>query len=61
MTIQTKSLIIVPHLPRHLRALIRSESEFEDTTGLRVADGIRAQMLNASPDFMARVESGKQP
>src|ERR1700752_4625330 len=61
MTIQTKSLIIVPHLPRHLRALIRSESEFEDTTGLRVADGIRAQMINASPDFMARVESGKQP
>jgi [ribosomal protein S5]-alanine N-acetyltransferase len=61
MTIQTKSLIIVPHLPRHLRALIRSESEFEDTTGLRVADGIREQMLNASPDFMARVESGKQP
>jgi [ribosomal protein S5]-alanine N-acetyltransferase len=61
MTIQTENLIIVPHLPRHLHALIRSESEFEDTAGLRVADGIREQMLNASADFMARVENGKQP
>jgi len=60
MTIQTENLIIAPHLPRHLRALIRSENEFEDTTGLRVADGIREQMLSASADFMRRVENGKQ-
>ena len=61
MTIQTKNLIIVPYLPRHLRALLWSESEFEDTAGLRVADGIRKQMLNASGDFLARVENGQQP
>ncbi len=60
MTVQTKNLIIAPHLPRHLRALIRSEKEFEDTAGLRVADGIREQILSGSADFMARVENGKQ-
>jgi [ribosomal protein S5]-alanine N-acetyltransferase len=61
MTIETENLIIVPYLPRHLRALIRSETEFEDTAGLRVADGICEQMLSASVNFMARLENGKQP
>ena len=60
MSIQTKNLILAPHLPRHLRALIRSEEEFEDTAGLRVAAGIRDQLLSASPDFMERLESSKQ-
>jgi len=61
MTIQTKRLILAAHLPRHLRALVRSESEFEDTSGLRVADGLRDQLLSASPEFLARIETAKQP
>lgn len=61
MTIQTENLIITPYLPRYLRALFRGEKEFENTAGLRVADGIREQMLEASADFKARVENGKQP
>jgi [ribosomal protein S5]-alanine N-acetyltransferase len=60
MSIQTKNLILAPHLPRHLRALIRSEQEFEDTAGLRVAAGIRDQLLTASPDFIAGLESAKE-
>jgi [ribosomal protein S5]-alanine N-acetyltransferase len=60
MSIQTKNLILAPHLPRHLRALIRSEQEFEDTAGLRVAAGIRDQLLTASADFIARLESAKE-
>lgn len=60
MTIQTENLILAAHLPRHLRALIRSEQEFENVAGLRVADGIRDQMLSASAEFMARVETAKQ-
>ncbi|HST29899.1 MAG TPA: GNAT family N-acetyltransferase [Chthoniobacterales bacterium] len=60
MTIQTENLIITPYLPRYLRALIRSEKEFEDTAGLRVAEGIREQILEASADFKTRVEDGKQ-
>jgi RimJ/RimL family protein N-acetyltransferase len=34
--------------------------EFENTAGLRVADGIRDQLLAASPDFIARLETAKQ-
>jgi len=60
MSIQTKNLILAPHLPRHLRALICGEQEFENTAGLRVASGIRDQLLSASPDFMARLESAKE-
>ncbi|GEM_PF-24122 len=60
MTIKTKSLIIVPHLPRHLRALLRGVEEFENTAGLQVADGIREQLLSASPDYFARLENAKQ-
>jgi RimJ/RimL family protein N-acetyltransferase len=60
MSIQTKNLILAPHLPRHLRALICSEQEFQNTAGLRVAAGIRDQLLSASPDFMARLESAQE-
>jgi ribosomal-protein-alanine N-acetyltransferase len=61
MSIQTKSLILAVHLPRYLRALLRSTEEFQNTSGLRVADGIREQLLSASPDFMARLENAKEP
>jgi len=60
LTIETKNLIIVPHLPRHLRALLRGAEEFEYTAGLRVADGIRDQLLSATPDFLARLETAKE-
>ena len=61
MTFRTENLILAAHLPRHLRALLRGTDEFENTAGLRVADGIRDQLLSASADFIARVESAKQP
>jgi aromatic-L-amino-acid/L-tryptophan decarboxylase len=60
VTIKTKNLLIVPHLPRHLRALIRGVEEFENTAGLRVADGIRDQLLSASKEYFARLEGAKQ-
>jgi ribosomal-protein-alanine N-acetyltransferase len=60
MTIETKNLILAAHLPRHLLALFRGEGEFESTAGLRVAQGIRDQLLSASADFIARVETAKQ-
>jgi RimJ/RimL family protein N-acetyltransferase len=60
MTIQTENLILAAHLPRHLRALIRSVEDFENTAGLRLAEGVREQFLGASSDFMRRVEIGKQ-
>ena len=60
MTIETENLILAAHLPRYLRALIRSAEEFENIAGLRVADGIRDQFLSASAEFFARVEAAKQ-
>jgi [ribosomal protein S5]-alanine N-acetyltransferase len=60
MTVQTKNLILAAHLPRYLRALVRSREEFENIAGLRVADGIRDQLVSASADFMARLASAKQ-
>jgi [ribosomal protein S5]-alanine N-acetyltransferase len=61
MTIQTKNLILAPHLPRHLRALLRGRQEFENIAGLQVADGIREQLQSASFDFLANVENGREP
>ena len=60
MTIQTENLILAVNLPRHLRALVRSEQEFENTAGLRVADGIREQLGSASTDYLARLKTAKQ-
>src|SRR5260370_27844018 len=60
MTIQTKNLILAPHLPRHLRALLHGSEEFENVTGLRVADGIHDQLLSASSDFKTSVENARE-
>src|SRR5256885_16776262 len=58
MTIQTKNLILAPHLPRHLRALLRGPQEFENMAGLCVAGGIRGQFFSASFDFMNKGGEG---
>ena len=60
MTIQTENLILAVNLPRHLRALVHSEQEFENTAGLRVADEIREQLGSASTDYLARLKTAKQ-
>jgi len=60
MTIQTKNLILAPHLPRHLRALLRGEQEFKNIAGLRVADGIRDQFLSASSDFIKSIDNARE-
>jgi len=59
MTIQTERLILAPHLPRHLRALLRGPQEFENISGLRVADGIRDQLLSASAEFLNKLETAR--
>ena len=60
MTIQSENLILTPHLPRHLRALLRGPEEFEKVAGLGIAPGIREQFLSASSDFIASVENGRE-
>ena len=61
MTIKTERLLIVAHLPRHLRALVRGVEDFENTAGLRVADGIRDQLLSARADYLTKLETAKEP
>ena len=60
MTIQTKNLILAAHLPRYLRALLDGADEFQNISGLRVAEGIREQLLSASAEFMKKLESANQ-
>src|SRR6266446_6978677 len=60
MTIQTENLIMASHLPRYLRALLRGKQEFENVSGLRVADGIRDQFLSASSDFIKSIEDARE-
>jgi RimJ/RimL family protein N-acetyltransferase len=60
MTIQTENLIMASHLPRYLRALLRGKQEFENVSGLRVADGIRDQFLSASSDFIKSIENARE-
>ena len=50
---------MAPHLPRHLRALLRGPQEYENVAGLRVADGIRDQLVSASSGFLTRLEKAK--
>src|SRR5438477_11837428 len=60
MTIQTKNLILAPHSPRHLRALLHGPEEFENVAALRVADGIHDQLFSASSDFKTSVENARE-
>ena len=60
MTIQTKNLILVAHLPRHLRALLRGTQEFENIAGLHVAEGIREQLVSASSEFVTNLENARE-
>lgn len=60
MTIQTKNLILAPHLPRSLRALLRGQQEFENVAGICVANGIRDQFLSASSDFIKSIENARE-
>ena len=39
---------------------MRSAEEFENIAGLRVADGIREQLVSASADFIARLETARE-
>ena len=54
-TMQTKNLTLIPHLPRHLLALIESPEVYHKTCGTRVVDGVREFLLAASPEFLAQL------
>jgi RimJ/RimL family protein N-acetyltransferase len=57
----TKNLMLVPHKPNDLLSLLRGPTEYEQTSGMRVADGVRDFLLAASPDFVVQLEAATTP
>jgi hypothetical protein len=41
-------LTLVPHIPRRLLALIESTAAYEESSGLRIADGVREFLLRTT-------------
>jgi len=54
---KTGTLILIPHFPSHLIALIESSDAYEEISGMRVAAGVREFLLAGSPDFPQQLES----
>ena len=61
VNVETKNLMLVPHQPKDLLALLRGATEYEKASGMRVADGVRDFLLSASPDFVAQLEAATAP
>lgn len=61
MSIETKNLLLIPHHPAHLLALIESDSAYEKISGMHVARGVRESLLAGSPEFFARLKKASAP
>lgn len=61
MEIETKNLILVPHVPAHLLTLSESEDAYEKLSGMRIAPGVREFLHAASADFMTRLRAATAP
>jgi RimJ/RimL family protein N-acetyltransferase len=59
--LNTKNLILSPHLPPHLLALMESEPAYEESAGLRTSPGVREFLLAGSPGFAASLEAATEP
>lgn len=56
-----ENLTLVAHIPRQLLALIESTAAYEESSGRRIADGVREFLLAASPDFLAALQKATAP
>jgi ribosomal-protein-alanine N-acetyltransferase len=61
MTIKTKNLTLIPHVPAHLLALLDGGEEYEKTSGMRIANGVQEFLLAASGDFIAELRTATAP
>jgi [ribosomal protein S5]-alanine N-acetyltransferase len=59
--LNTKNLILAPHVPAHLLALMESVDAYEEISGKRLANGVRDFLLSASPDFALHLRSATEP
>jgi hypothetical protein len=56
-----ENLTLVAHIPRQLLALIESTAAYEESSGRRIADGVREFLLAASPDFLSALQKATAP
>ena len=56
-----ENLTLVAHIPRQLLALIESTPAYEESSGRRIADGVREFLLAASPDFLSALQKATAP
>lgn len=61
MSIETKSLVLVPHVPAHLLALMQSAEAYQRISGLRPAHGVRDFLQAGSPEFFAKLGAATEP
>ena len=56
---QTKNLKLLPHTPEHLRALMEGVELYEQSSGFRLANGLREFMVSGevSPEYLARLQA----
>jgi len=59
MNLETKSLKLIPHEPRHVLALIDGPEHYERSTGHKPANGLRDFIVSkeVSPEWLAQVKS----
>jgi len=59
--LDTTHLTLLPHKPRDLLALLNGAAEYQQSSGMPVAEGIREFLLAASPDFLAQLQTATAP
>ena len=55
---ETPRLTLLPCQPAHLRAILESPAAFENTLGIRLAEGLADFFRMASPEWLAKVQAG---
>jgi ribosomal-protein-alanine N-acetyltransferase len=61
MTTKTKNLMLTPHVPAHLLALLKGGEEYEEISGMGIADGVQDFLLAASGDFIVELRTATAP
>jgi hypothetical protein len=57
----TPNLKLVRHEPRDLLALLRGMTDYEKSSGIGIADGVREFLLAASPGYIVALKTAIAP
>jgi ribosomal-protein-alanine N-acetyltransferase len=58
---QTAHLILEPHHPQHLLALLEGPERYESASGTPIAEGLQDFLRSASPDYLASLRDALEP